>query len=431
MATQRLMLPTLLVTTLLGAACDPELELVSEVDDRPLAEALNLLHIMDVLDEPDVSMGELLERANELTLGAAPDPTALLTELNELDDARSATGGTSLRLLTQNAAMLDAPIFWVIPYARTPYLDERREENLEHFLVDDPDVVFLQEVWVNRDLEFFTAAAADLGYLASPGNRDGYNDGLLTLVRESIVDGALDEGAQVYQEQDGLEFFPGPGIKRGFQWVAFNHTELGPMVLVNTHAQAFPDKWQNRMRQARQMGIAVRDLAGDDTIAFVAGDMNAGPYYRDDTWLLPDDGEEPDWWKNAMSWPFLLEYGGLTDLAISGRPADEALADIFLGDTVVNDPEVAVTTPGGQSGWCDETPHITFTASDCNSLYFEQYGATEYPARLDHIMVRDVAGRVRATSSRIVGTEKQDFGGLSVEPSDHYGVLVEVMIDGT
>lgn len=422
--------PLLVFLALALTACRPAIE--SAADDRPLADAPNLLHVRDVLSEPDVTLGELVERAPELELTGRPDPSALLVNTNELDDDRSDRGGVPMRLLTQNVGLLSVNVLWVIPYAETPKLEARREVLLERFLEDDPDVLFLQEVWVPEDYERFRSQAEDAGYFVSTGSRDGYNDGLMMLIRESLVDGAsVEEGAFDYDFQDGTEWFPGPGIARGYQWVRFEHADLGELAFFNTHMAPYPDRWHGRLRQARQLGVAVNEIAGPDALVFLGGDLNAGPYYRDDVWLLPNDEEEPDWWKNAMMWPVLMEYADLVDLAVMGRPAADAVADVTLGNTVVNDPEAGVTIPGAEQGWCDATPDVTFTATDCNSLYFEQYAATEYPARLDHLLLRDLDGRVRATSSTVSSTEPQDFGGTTVEPSDHYGVLVDVVIDGS
>ena len=118
----------------------------------------------------------------------------------------------------------------------------------------------------------------------------------------------------------------------------------------------------------------------------------------------------------------------VADLAIMGRPAADAIADVTLGDTVVNDADKALDVPGADEGWCDRTPTTTFTATDCNSLYFDQYAGTEYPARLDHLFARDPAGRIVATSSKIVFTDKLTFGDVEREPSDHFGVLAELVV---
>lgn len=403
----------------------------SESDSIRLRDNPNLAHLAEALGE-DLSLLELFERGDNLDFVAAPNPTALLRATAALDDERPDTQGTSLRLLSQNVALLDAKLLGFIDYARTPFLDERRTALPDRFLREGHDVLFFQEVWLPEDLALFTEAAAAAGYLAFPGNRDGHNDGLLLLVRESIVAAgtAPESDALAYQAQDGLEHFPGPGIKRGYQWVRFAHAEIGPVLLFNTHMQAFSGNWHRRLAQSRELGVTLREMALDGELVFVAGDMNAAPYYRTADWALPDGSVEEVWWKNALSYPVLLAYGELEDLAVMGRALADADSDVTLGDLVVNDATSAATTPGARAGYCDDTPPTTFTATDCNSLYFAQYAGTEFPARLDHIHARDPEGRVRVVDSRLMFTAAEAFGDVETEPSDHYGVSVDLMIDG-
>jgi endonuclease/exonuclease/phosphatase family metal-dependent hydrolase len=415
------------------ASCAPFPEGSSVLDALPIAELPHLAHVAEALagDDERLTAYELVQ-SGALDFDVAPDPTDLLRGMNALDDPRPATGGTPLRVLTQNVALLDANVFWFVDYARTPLLDERREALFDTFTRDAPDVVMFQEVWLPEDVERFAAAASDAGYLTSVGERGWHDDGLLIAVKESIVDGGAftATGHQAYEAQDGLEFFPGPGVKRGYQWVKFDHVDAGPMVVFNTHMQAFADQWSNRNKQARELGIVIERETDEGALAFVGGDMNAGPYYARDAWRLPDGAQETVWFANAVSYPLLLQYGGLVDLAIMGRAARDADADVVLGDTVVNDPETALQIPHAVDGWCDDTPLVTFTAWDCNTLYFQQYGGTEPPARLDHVLARDPEGRVRANASSLAFTEQETFGDVDTEPSDHYGVLVDLVIDG-
>lgn len=395
---------------LLAAACGPPFpEGASALDAVPFAEVPQLAHVAAAYDGRVETMYELATAGGDLVVDDKPDPTVLLEEMNVLDDARPATGGTPLRLLTQNVGLLDAEIFWFFDYRQTPFLDERRGALIDVFLRDDPDVVFLQEVWEAEDVDRFVAGAEDAGYRAIVGERGGRNDGLLLLLKESLGD-VVEQGVQAYEKQDGLEYFPGPGIQRGWQHVVVEHPDLGPLAFFNTHAQAFADQWPNRNHQARELGIAVDRAGADGALVFVGGDMNAGPYYANDVWSA-DYG--PLWFENAIMYPLLLAYGGLVDAALMGRAARHAAADVAQADAFD----------------CD-LPHLTFTGTDCNSLYDQQYGGTEPPARLDHVLTRDPDGRVRATASSLVFTEREGFDGVDTEPSDHYGVLVDVVVDG-
>jgi endonuclease/exonuclease/phosphatase family metal-dependent hydrolase len=196
--------------------------------------------------------------------------------------------------------------------------------------------------------------------------------------------------------------------------------------------QAFAENWLGRVKQSRELGIAMRAaVSSDETkkdLILAGGDFNAGPYYKNSTWKLPDGSEQDIWLHNAISYPVLLAYGELVDLAIMGRPEDDALADVVLGNTVINDPEKALDVPGAAEDWCASTPHTTFTATDCNSLYFEQYAGTEFPARLDHLFARDPDDRIVVTSSALTFTAKELFDDKEVEPSDHYAVVVEMLV---
>jgi hypothetical protein len=273
-----------------------------------------------------------------------------------------------------------------------------------------------------------------MGYRVFVQDREGYNDGLMTFVRGSMLlpgsEPRFHYGA--YGSQSSTEYFPGPGIQRGWSVVRFEHRELGPIQIFNTHMQAFAESWLGRVKQARELGLLIRDAVRDDDkrhdLVFAGGDFNAGPYYKNPVWRLPDGSEQDVWFHNAISYPTLLAYGELVDLAIMGRPASAALADIVLGNTVVNEPDLALDIPGADAGWCGRTPHLTFTATDCNSLYFAQYAGTEFPARLDHLFARDPDERVVVTSSRLDFTDKQRFGDVEVEPSDHYAVAVELLV---
>jgi hypothetical protein len=407
-----------------------------ETDGFLLGGAAESAHLAAAVEGGDtLTFGGLLERGDGLVFTAAPDPSALLTATNVLDDDRPRAGRVPLSLLTYNVGLLDVNIFGVVPYAETPHL-ERRRSVLPGLIFDrGVDVVVLQEVWLPGDVEEFRRTAEGFGYRVFVQERDGHNDGLMSFVRQDILlpgaDVEFDFAA--FGAQNGTEYFPGPGIQRGWVSFRFVHRELGGIRVFNSHMQAYPESWSNRAKQARELGIAMRtsvaaeaDTAND--LVFAGGDFNAGPYYKEAVWRTPVDGDQTAWFHNTISYPVLLAYGGLVDLAVMGRPAVDALADVVLGNTVVNDPAAALATPGAEAGWCERTPHTTFTASDCNSLYFQQYAGTEYPARLDHWMARDPAGRIVVDRSALTFTEKLRFGDTEVEPSDHYGVLVELLV---
>ncbi len=426
-------LPRLVGATVLAlapACAPPELFPLGsdEADDRAVADT-PASYLLDALGESELTLGELVARApEEHAFAARPDPTALLTATSALDDARDATGTVALRVLSYNVALLDAPIFWVIPYKRTPTLDERRDLLPELVFATGADVIGLQEVWRQQDVDAFLARAELDGYRGLVHERNEGNDGVMVFVRADKIDGdAVVAEHHVYQSQDGLEYFPGPGIRRGWMEVAFTHVDVGPVRVFNTHLQAFVGSWHGRMLQARELGIAARTHAADDELVIVTGDLNAGPYYSAATWQPPEGEAQTEWFHNTMSYPLLLAYGGLVDAAVMGRPTELAASDVTRGDTVVNDAAASTQVPGAVEGWCDDTPRDTFTATDCNRLYFLQYAGTEYPARLDHVHVRDRADLV-VSDARVVFTDEERFINVDIEPSDHYGVEVELLL---
>jgi endonuclease/exonuclease/phosphatase family metal-dependent hydrolase len=371
--------------------------------------------------------GDVVSGADALSINDTPNPTPLLTSTSTLDDDRARTG-TALSMMSYNVALLDASLFFGViqSYRRTPTLEDRRRVIPQMVVDTNIDIILLQEVWIDEDVERFARAAEGAGYLWFAQDRANYNDGLVTLIKSSIVQGAVDFDAVPYDAQDNLENFPGPGIRRGYVAVHTTHPELGPLHVYNTHMQAFPEAWKNRLLQARQLGIAVRTEAGDD-LALVGGDMNAGPYYKSAQWQLPDDKTLGAWFENTLSYPALASYGDLDDLLIMARAGDAALLDVSMGDLVVNNPDEALQTPGGDDVFCTN-PAVIFTATDCNQLYFDQYAGTEYPARLDHVLVHDVGGRVAVTSGDLMFTEKQNFAGVNIEPSDHFAVKVTMVV---
>lgn len=432
MRSPRLLLPATLALT--GCAVD-SVPLGDDAHDELLLSKTAGAYLVDALEGGDVTLQTLLEQGDATVFQAAPTPSPLLEATAQLDDERTRAGKVPVSVLSYNVALLDAELLGFIDYKATPDLEERRRVLPELIFDDDgPDVVCLQEVWREEDVDTFLTKGRALGYRGFTQDRREYNDGVMIFLKDEAIAGgtvpALASHA-AYTSQDGLEYFPGPGIKRGYLEVEAVHAEAGPLRVFCTHMQAFPETWHGRMRQARELGIAARTHADPDAAAelvIVAGDLNAGPYYKDETWEIPEGEPQTEWFHNALSYPLLLAYGGLVDAAIMGRPLDLATSDVTLGDTVVNDAKKSTEVPGVDPDWCAQTPVVTFTATDCNSLYFQQYAGTEYPARLDHVHVRDRPDLV-VTRSELVFTKKMDFAGVQVEPSDHYGVLVELLVD--
>ncbi|PCC73690.1 hypothetical protein SAMN02745121_06809 [Nannocystis exedens] len=120
-----------------------------------------------------------------------------------------------------------------------------------------------------------------------------------------------------------------------------------------------------------------------------------------------------------MMYPLMLHHGGL-DGAHSGlAPA----RDVARMNRLVLPFSQGTDADAPLAGRCADVPVDTFAATDCNSRYFQQVAATECPARLDYLMIRDVARHVRVAASELVYTESLDFGAAgSFELSDHFGM---------
>jgi endonuclease/exonuclease/phosphatase family metal-dependent hydrolase len=421
------------IASLAVAACDlGDVPLGGDdTDDFPLRDPPPLQHIAAALDGgSDLKVRDLIEKGDSLVFSTAPNPTTLLTSTNTLDDTRARAGRAPVSVLSYNVALLDVDLFGIIPYAESPDLERRRNALPGLIFSTGADIVLLQEVWLEEDVEGFSRRGEALGYRPFVHERSGHNDGLITFIREDVIAGGTTTELTFasYGSQVGTEYFPGPGIARGWLGVRFVHRDVGPLHVYNTHMQAFPENWLGRVKQARELGIILRTaVEGTDDVLVIGGDFNSGPYYARAEWTAPDGAVSDRWFHNAIAYPVLLTYGDLVDAAIMGRPANDAIADVTLGNTVVNTPETALEIPGAEAGWCERTPHTTFTASDCNALYFRQYAGTEYPARLDHVFIND-SDRVVVADSRIVFTAPETFGDLVIEPSDHYGVRVDLLI---
>lgn len=427
------MLASILILGLMGCKSEalvPPSDLGSIPQDAAkLADVPELKHLGAVYAGGAEATVADLYRNTSFT--AAPDPSELL-RADQASNAANVNEGTALRLLDYNIALLDVHVFGFIPYNHTPYLDERRGELPALILGAGYDIIGLEEVWQPQDLAAFEAEAAKDGYLSFHGPRDQYDDGVLVLIKKELVAPGTTPVAtsQAYEAQDPKEYSPGPKMKRGYVEVSFEHPTLGRILVFGTHMLAFPDKWAHRMSEARQLGHRVSGQMGDDALAFVMGDMNAGPYYPTDTWTPPKGDVETGWWANAASYPLLRYYGGLSDLYLRGRPAEEATADVDLGKKLV---ELGKGKPNDQVVVSEVCPDLLFpdryTVSDCDVLYGMQYKDTEYPARMDLVLAADPRNRVYVTGSKTAFTERKSFNGSpEMEPSDHLGVSVDVRI---
>jgi len=392
-------------------------------DDVPLAQAPALAHVAAALHGgAALSVVDLLRQPLQFSM--PPDPSAWLRAMHAANPVPAADA-VPLRVLSWNLALLDVRV-GPYPYKASPYVQARREPVFDRVLGAGADIVLLQELWHATDIARLSDRVVGSGYrLFCPRRR--WVDGLAVLVREELAGSPVEVEVQPYSTQERLEAVDLRGKEqflRSWLRVSFVHPRLGPITILDTHMQAYPKAWARRLQQSRALGLtAARRPAGE--LVLVGGDLNAGPFYGRQSWTRPDGTREQTWWHDALSLPALYHYGGLSDLAIRGRPAADVDLDVRLGREIVNDPDRAVAEPPAR------TPeHLrAFTATDANHLYYEQYAGTEQPARLDHLLGRDPGGRIHVRASRHRFTERDvDVGHEKVEPSDHYAVEVDLLV---
>jgi len=416
---------------LLAPACADD-EIPNDLGSRPeddvlLIDSPVLQHLAAVLDDGDTLRTSDLFFAERLRFSAAPDPSALLTaQASEHAALPPLAEPETLRVLTYNTGLLSR--WYPFTHVGVPHYRERRAETAARLLGDGWDVLFLQEAWDLVDVERFAAEAEAQGYAIYSGSEKKHaQHGLVILVRESLIAATEQEFAEEqFEAQREIELFPGPGIRRGLIRWSFTHAPSRRRIhLYATHFTAFPELWQERDVQARVLGGRARSHPDEDVV-LVGGDLNAGPYYPENRFGSDGETTLSGWWHNAMMYPLMLHYGGLYDSHSALQPAQ----DVVRMQQLLLPFEHGPYAEAPLAGRCADIPADTFTGTDCNSLYFQQYGATEYPARLDYIFIRDVGEHVRVVASALEYTEPLDFGAAgSFELSDHYGQSATLQIE--
>jgi endonuclease/exonuclease/phosphatase family metal-dependent hydrolase len=405
----------------LAACSSPVTPKVGELpaDRLPLREAPPLAHLEPVYGE-GATVADLFDRDRDPA--ARPDPASWqalmasdMAALPALDD------GVSLRVLSWNVALLDRP--YLFTRVKMPFGPERRAAQLATLFDDGWDIILLQELWEWDDTQAFVTAAAQAGYQAWPGTeKRSERHGAAIFVRASVVGETLDQAEVLFDDQRKVERWPGPKIKRGYlQWSFTLAGTDQTLTVVNTHMSAFYDFWHVRDRQARQLGVA---LSASPGIGLLGGDVNAAPYYAADTWVDGLGEEHAGFYRNATALPLLAWYGQAYDaFAAMGPPGDIEAAHAVPN---VGGPQ-ALAAPFGDPSICEDPAVVgVHTATDCNRTYFESYAGEEPPGRIDHLLVRDPVARVRVLDRGIAYTEL--IAGETFEPSDHYGVWVELRV---
>lgn len=414
----------------LAIACSPEVpaDLGEWAEDRVvLADHPVLGHLAAALADGDAAqtVEEFLREAQDYE--EAPDPSALFAARRAEHLALPPQGpAETLRILTYNTALLGRWFLFISTVM--PELATRRRVLTDIVLADGWDIVLLQEIWDLQDIDRLRAAAAKHGYLVYAGSEAHHEEhGLAIAVRAALVDADAPQERREhsYEQQRELEDFPGPGVVRGFLEWSFVHANSGARVhLFDTHATSFPSFARTRDFQVRQLGGAVRSVP-EDEVVFIGGDFNGGPYYPDDAFGVTRGDTVTGWWSNTAAYALFLHYAGAEDLHnAAGLPTDVVDMDAVPAWSPAHFDE-----PFGDAALCASEPRPFLTAIDCNSLYFRSYAGTEYPARIDHLFLRDVRRRVRVQSTQMVYTDRRYFGDAGpFELSDHYGVAATVTL---
>ena len=393
-------------------------------DEVRLQEVDALRHLHEVSVRPDAIAEDAL-RGSRLKMSQAPDPSAYLEALFDAHQALpELSDSVPLTVLTYNVALLRRTYLGVL--VESPHMDARRAQLGEVFDLGY-DVLLLQEVWNDEDAELLEAAARARGYVTWSGTpRLHDNHGLMMAARATVVTGEVSVDEGIYRSQRKLEYWPGPNVRRGWLSMSFQLAGTGQQfTFYDTHATSFPEFWKVRNGQARELGRISRDAQG---VVVLGGDLNSGPYYPKDQWLDGSGSVVRDWWANATAWGLWQHYGDLQDMAALSGQAD----DLGWMNAIPDDWTGYLREPYGDALWCETATKTLLSGSDCNSLYHQQYAGTEYPARLDHLMLRDQQSRARVQSVDMILQERSvEVGEQRVELSDHYGVVAHLMVDAS
>ena len=393
-----------------------------EADRMSLVDSSALAHISHSAPVLDHEVRSLFDR-DEDDLTTPPDPTGRMESIAAAHAALPELGSAGdLAVMTYNLGLLD---FRVFGYAvQSPALDARRGAAPAMLFELGHDVLLLQEVWRWRDVDVLAQEAHAHGYVIWPGTPDRHEEhGLVIAVRAERIGGGtvLDEGR--FAAQQKVERWPGPGVPRG--WLSFGFHLAGTdqhITFYNTHATAHMRHWRIREQQARELGAVAR---AQDGLVVLGGDLNSPPFYGEDVWMTGMGRALGGGWNNAVAWGVWQHYGGVTDIVAMVAGAE----DVKLQKRVPQDWTRFLYDPYGSQSWCAHMEGSLFTATDCNTLYFEQYAGEEPPARLDHLMLRDPGGHVRVEGVKVVLHERHALGnGDTVEPSDHYGLVAHMRV---
>ncbi len=417
-------MPHALACLLLLSACaakSPSLDLPA--DQATLADSVVLAHLGSAYPGAE-TVADLFDDGRSPT--AAPDPSRWFDAARADHEALPPlAGGEELSVLSYNVGLLDRKYLLGLGHVFVPRLEDRRPVQLERLFEEAWDVLILQELWEWEDAEAFQAAAEAAGFVAYLGTEKGHPfHGVGLFVRDELVGGTISQTEVFYDVQKGIEKWPGPRLERAYLEWSFTHAVTGDqVVLLGTHLSPFVADWSIRDHQLRQLGLRVSELSSD-ALVLLGGDLNAGPYYAVDVWKNGAGEDVGEFWRNATTLPLLAHYGGLVDARVLVNPPD----DVAEGQAVPVGGGVSyLETAYGQDGFCEQ--HLgTWTATDCNSLSFDNYAGDELPSRMDHVWLRDGTGSARVVDGGLAYVEVVE--ALGCELSDHYAPWVKLTLGG-
>lgn len=413
--------PLLLCAALTAAACAKAPRLGSApADQAVLATTPALAHLAEKLPPSGPRTVEELVGSGRWAFKGPPDPSAWL-ESEVRGETPPIANGVELSVLTYNTGLLDRT--YLSGHVAMPEVAHRSKWLPEALLSSGQwDVLLLQEVWEWEQVERFAMAADKYGYAWYAGTKKRHEQhGIMMLVKEQLITSTADQTEVQFDAQRKIEKWPGPNIKRGYLTWTFEHAPTGRTLRVaSAHPQAFPDFWQVRTLQARQLAL---DLAATDPEATVVLgiDLNAGSYYPQDELGLYKGKPVSGWWRNSLTYPLIRHYGGFTDaMGVRSRPGDVAAMH-----TLPPYSEQWLSVPLG--GVCAAQPPV-FTGTDCNPLYAANYIGEEYPARLDYVFTRAPEDTLRVVEAGRVYDKPLVLGGRQLMGSDHYAVAASLQL---
>lgn len=243
---------------------------------------------------------------------------------NELAKQNWEGPSQTLTTLTFNLGFLD---YW---YLQSPEYDLRTdpqiiEKVLFYFLVgrsnDKPtDVVFLQELWHEKDFDLISRLARLYGYVPvfenyyeGFHNGGSYKDGLQILIRKDRFQALVPVNrGKPPLTQEWFESLPGIGINRRLAYAHVTLNDGTPILLATTHLTPLMMGYLARMCSVQTIAEFLRGNVQKNGYVLFGGDFNASPSVEN-----PLDGDDANWDKNRNVYIYFYHLAHLTDSYIA------------------------------------------------------------------------------------------------------------------